>query len=361
MATTTYSYRGSGGNPPSLAAMWGSQSGNNGGLGNFGGKDTNMGLLFTGTQIDMYLQDSAAPGDTNMGFTLDGTYHAIDPPSNATQWLTLISGLADTQHRLMVWSFTGGLSFGYDTLFRVTGANPSVATPTTTLLSGSNGLTAPSPSINYIVFDGDSRTYGLAATGQLGNTTTGGSYPALMIASLGGNYNGHNQSQSGDSLQGLADVAPYDVDTQYSSVYKTNTVIMGGGYNDIGGGRTVAQLQADAIRFVQGRQAAGFKVLGCTCYHQQVYGGLDQYNAWLKAGGSGCEWVSDLASVPNLPYASDGIHLTDYSLIASQVQTDYLALLSGASLLTQPLSLPNLNQGLLSVSNTMKGQENEIF
>ena len=360
-STVIFSYRGSGGNAQSYAAVWGSQGGNNGGLGNFGGKDTNMAVLFTGTEIDFYCQDSAAPGDTNMGFTLDGTYHAIDPSANTAGWLTLISGLSDTQHKLLIYSFTGGLGFGYDNLFRVTGANPAVAVPNMVNFLGSNGIsTSPNPSstVNNIVFDGDSRTFGQASSGLVGNTTTGGSYPALMIASLGSKYTGHNQGQSGTTIGGILGNAVYDIDTQYSSTYKSNVAIQGCGYNDPNSGVTLAQMEAACLSYVQGRQAAGFKVMCLTVYASFNSGTYGAYNAWLMAGGSGAEYVSDIASLRGLPYYSDNIHLTSYAAPAAQIKADYLAMLLGA----RQTDLPRkLNQASLSATSGVKGQENEIF
>ncbi len=139
-----------------------------------------------------------------------------------------------------------------------------------------------SPRAN-VVLVGDSIVQGVISYGYNYNKTLWDYLPETVEI--------HNVGQSGQYLQTEAS----EVSSYVTGLYKSglpNVAVLLGGVNDIQvGGRTAAQLQADATTWATAVKAAGFKALIGILYPRAVTGGYTSgmetvrvaHNAWIRA------------------------------------------------------------------------------
>ncbi|WP_408586587.1 GDSL-type esterase/lipase family protein [Novosphingobium sp.] len=168
-----------------------------------------------------------------------------------------------------------------------------------------------SPRAN-VVLVGDSIVQGVISYGYNYNKTLWDYLPETVEI--------HNVGQSGQYLQAEAS----EVTSYVTGLYKAgipNVAVLLGGVNDIQvGGRTAAQLQADATTWATAVKAAGFKALIGTLYPRAVTGGYTAametvrvaHNAWIRANSGPSLTFDDLSDFELEPTFLPTISAADF-------------------------------------------------
>lgn len=189
----------------------------------------------------------------------------------------------------------------------------------------------PARLLNLVICDGNSLTLGLFSS-------TGHDYPSVLSNLLGYGWSKFNFGVGGQTTEQMNADAATQVDPLFQSSGRTlQIVVFWEGRNSMvptGGNETPAQSYSATTTYVQGRRAAGFKVIVCTIIDDQ---GSDDagftanqiaYNNLAVANTAGADLIvrldqdSRLSDATNATYFNaDKIHLTDagYAVVAALV------------------------------------------
>lgn len=196
---------------------------------------------------------------------------------------------------------------------------------------------SPSAPLKLVIADGNSLTAGQ-------DSTAGNDYPSVLSRLLGLHWAKFNFGVGGQTTEQINADAAAQVDPRYNAANAKNIVVFWEGRNSMvptGGNESAAVSYAASTTYVQGRQAAGFKVILCTVIDDQ---GADStgftakqnaYNALAVANTAGADLVvqlhldARLSDASNATYFNaDKIHLTDagYAVVAQLVYAGVLTL-----------------------------------
>ncbi len=198
----------------------------------------------------------------------------------------------------------------------------------------------PAATKPQVVCDGNSLTFGFLAS------DASKAYPIVMQKDEIGGRSAWKVTNFGVSGQGIAEMlsdAVSQVDALYGSARSKNIVVCWEGTNSANDpGIPLATIYANTTTYVQGRQAAGYKVLILTCLPATgatIDPGFEarraSYNTWVLANSAGADAVLDVASDTRLDdsedatyFNADKTHLTDagYAVVADLVGAAVLLL-----------------------------------
>jgi lysophospholipase L1-like esterase len=205
----------------------------------------------------------------------------------------------------------------------------SEGTGTTLANSGVSAVTG------QLICDGNSLTFGTGSSNP-----TAESYPAQLVALLGTSWAEANYGVPGQSAELMNSDATTQIDPLFDSQLPKNIVIAWEGIGSINNANdTAAQAYAAMTTYIQGRQAAGFKVIVLTTMKWGTITAPKEvirqaYNALVLANSAGADAVVDVASDSRLSdptnttyFNGDTVHLTDagYAVVAGLVRPAVLA------------------------------------
>ena len=189
--------------------------------------------------------------------------------------------------------------------------------------AGLSSITAPT---RLAVFDGNSMTYGVSASG-------GYEYPQAVMRMLGPKWTHINRGISGESISGLVSKAA-PIDALYDASREQNVYIGWEGPNSINtGGLTGAQAYTQYAAWLAAHRAVGWKVVACTITPWNIAGfeaKRQAFNALVRANYTTfADVLADLGADPVIGQPgqesdstrTDGIHMTNlgYLSVAERV------------------------------------------
>lgn len=220
-------------------------------------------------------------------------------------------------------SGTGGFAWGTQSTGYMTGEVSEIAiwnkalsaTEMGALLPYTASRTSVTPN-SSIVADGNSIMEGFDANPtSLGFATLSGK----LLSPL--NINFLNNGQAGFTTPQVDANSALVTDPQYNAYRPNNIVFMLEVVNDYNSGSSVAQCEANLVTYVDHRHAVGWTVGMCTVPPNYVMTEPDRasINTFIRSGGTGADFVIDLAADPilglyaninNPLYYVDRLHFT---------------------------------------------------
>lgn len=186
---------------------------------------------------------------------------------------------------------------------------------------------------NFIVFDGDSLTFGTSLD------PSSIPYPTQCLSSL--NYRGYNSGVPGATSADVLVNVTTEIDAKMDIKCNRQYAVLWIGANDLTTATTAATIESNIQSWCTGRKATGAKVIICTITPRTGLTGPQEtkrtdVNTWLNANFSTfADGIVDLAADSRLSnasnltyYDSGGTHMTlaGYGVVAQLVTAKILAL-----------------------------------
>lgn len=168
---------------------------------------------------------------------------------------------------------------------------------------------------NYVVFDGDSITYGL-------NLNRGEDYPSVALAALGSAWERVNLGIAGQTQATMLSRAAAAVTPYFGAGSGKNVSVLLGGINDLAAGVSAATIYANHLTYLAARKSTGFQTAESTILKATILTGPQEtarqaLNVLIRGDATKYDVLFDFDADPRLQdptnltyFQPDGTHPT---------------------------------------------------